>query len=404
MAHLVRPLEPAEHRGAHGLFRRALHRPPLSDEGWAPLAGSFPGLAAFGAFEDGPGGALVGMAMSWASQLVVPGGARVPMAAVSRVGVRADRTRRGVLTALMRAQLADLAGRGVVAATLRASEGVIYERFGYGVATRGQELRLDRLRVRLRPGVPEVGAVRLLYAEDLPGVLPGVHERFGVARPGAVVRWAPWWEMLPTRAAPEEVLVAAVHSDGSGVDDGYVLYDVVPRSDSDHGARLRVWGLVGASPAVEAALWRYVLGVDLVDEVVAHLRPLDDLVGGLLVDPRGCSVAGVSDETWLRLVDVAGALRARSWGAGEPVVVGVRDEVLPGNAGCYRVGSGVVARVSGPAEVELDSSALAAAYLGDVSLGALAAAGRVVERAPGAAARAAALFSTGVVPWSGTYF
>ena len=41
------------------------------------------------------------------AELTVPGGARVPMVGVTGVGVRADRTRRGVLRALMTAQLAD---------------------------------------------------------------------------------------------------------------------------------------------------------------------------------------------------------------------------------------------------------------------------------------------------------
>jgi hypothetical protein len=52
-------------------------------------------------------GSLVGTAMSFAVSTSVPGGAVLPAAAVSCVGVRADRTRRGVLTALIRAQLDD---------------------------------------------------------------------------------------------------------------------------------------------------------------------------------------------------------------------------------------------------------------------------------------------------------
>src|SRR5919112_3572433 len=73
-------------------------------------------------------------------RLTVPGG-EVPVAGVTLVGVRPTHRRRGLLTALMRGQLADVhdGGREAVAA-LWASEPVIYGRFGYGMATLAAEL------------------------------------------------------------------------------------------------------------------------------------------------------------------------------------------------------------------------------------------------------------------------
>src|SRR5919106_1378194 len=68
-------------------------------------------------------------------RLTVPGG-EVPVAGVTLVGVRPTHRRRGLLTTLMRRQLAGIhdGGREAVAA-LWASEPVIYGRFGYGMAT-----------------------------------------------------------------------------------------------------------------------------------------------------------------------------------------------------------------------------------------------------------------------------
>ena len=51
----------------------------------------------------------MGTATSFPSRMAVPGGAVLDTAAVTQVGVRADHTRRGLLTALMRAQLDDIA-------------------------------------------------------------------------------------------------------------------------------------------------------------------------------------------------------------------------------------------------------------------------------------------------------
>ena len=84
----------------------------------------------------------------------MPGGAVLPLAAVTGVGVRADRTRRGLLTALMRAQLDDLRERGDVLALLWASEAGIYGRYGFGVATRGATVRVRATRAALRPQAP----------------------------------------------------------------------------------------------------------------------------------------------------------------------------------------------------------------------------------------------------------
>lgn len=96
-----------------------------------------------GAFAQGE---LIGGADSYTSWLTVPGGSRVPHAAVTHIGVLPTHTRRGILTALVTRQLTDIAGRGEVVASLRASEAVIYRRFGYGIATSSATYRIQRRR------------------------------------------------------------------------------------------------------------------------------------------------------------------------------------------------------------------------------------------------------------------
>ena len=83
-------------------------------------------------------------------RLAVPGGV-VPAAAVTLVGVLPTHRRRGLMSTLMRRQLADVheAGREAVAA-LWASEAVIYGRFGYGLATIATQLDVARRSARLR--------------------------------------------------------------------------------------------------------------------------------------------------------------------------------------------------------------------------------------------------------------
>ena len=87
------------------------------------------------------GDAVVGGAGAFPFQLTVPGGV-VPCGGVTVVGVLPTHRRRGVLTAMMRAQLEDIRERGEPIAALWASEEVIYGRFGYGMASIAGEVAL----------------------------------------------------------------------------------------------------------------------------------------------------------------------------------------------------------------------------------------------------------------------
>ena len=106
----------------------------------------------------------------------------------------------------------------------------------------------------------------------------------------------------------------------------------------------------------------------------------------------------VGDGLWVRLVDVEAALAARTYEAGEPVVLEVADGFCPWNEGRYRVGDGV-ARDDADADLRLDVSALGSVYLGGFTFAQLARALRVEELRPGAIARADALFRTDRAPW-----
>ncbi|MFD1150968.1 GNAT family N-acetyltransferase [Saccharothrix hoggarensis] len=399
--HDVRVLDESEFRAAHTLFRGALHHPPAPDDTWKLVRESYEPGRAFGAFVDGE---LVGTAQSFPSRLAVPGGAVVTNAAVSRVGVRADWTRRGVLSSVQRAQLRGLRSAGEVVATLRASETAIYGRYGYGVATRFRLLRIDRRQAapRTRPA----GRVRLVDGESGERIARGLFEELSPRRAGTIARWPAWWAFNVRQAAAEDNLKLAVRSGASG-DDGYVAFKVTPGvhdATDEKPTTLSVLDLWARDAEAWADLWLFVLGIDLVAEVTAFGRPVDEPVEWLLGDRRACRVADVADETWLRLLDVPAALAARTYAAGEPVVLGVRDTYLPENAGSYRVAADGVTRVDDAPELVLDVDVLASAYLGDVSFSTLAAARRLDVVEAGALARADALFAAAEVPWCGTYF
>lgn len=413
--HEIRVLESeSDLRAASALFRTAMVGMP------APLADGDlllePGRT-LGAFLGGGSGSgeLVGTADATTSGLVLPGGERVGHAAVTHVGVLPTHTRRGVVTALMRHQLRDAAGRGEVVASLRASEAGIYGRFGYGMASSSQTVELDLRKARLRSEVPAGSAVRLLDAATAWETLADIASRNPSTRAGAIDRHQLWWANQQSWASGPGPRYVAVCGE-PGAETGFARYQPIDTA-AWFGSRDRtvvVGDLYAPTPDAHISLIRFLMSLDLVDTVVFNSLPLDDALPWLLTDCRAARVRSTSDETWLRLLDVPAALAARAFAGPGSVTIQVRDAILPENDGAYLLrsdglGSGGVARVDGPGELVVDVSTLAAAFLGGVRWRRLAAAGLVEGSGGGTAgadalARADALFAVDEEPFAGMMF
>lgn len=401
LVHRVRSLTSSELRAANDLFRRTIHQPPVTDEHWERIFPVRIPERNFGAFLDGE---LVGTAASSVVSLAVPGGA-TSAAAVTMVGVRADSTRRGALTAMMGAQLADVRDRGESAAILHASEATIYGRFGYGPATRSRVVSMDTRAAVMRADAPGGGRVRVVDSGESTKGLSELYGRIGLHRPGMISREDAWWRHV--EAGYSDVFPAvAVHVGQDGVEDGFAVYQSITGDHrvGDFSCTLQVRDLQAANPAAAADLYRFLLGVDLARRVRVALRPVDEPLEWWLADRRTAEVSHLADDLWLRLVDVPAALAARTYGGTEPVVIEVRDGFLPDNSGNYRIGRDGVDRCDRPAQLALEVDALGAVYLGDVSFVTLAAANRVTVLDPAALATADQVFATPRLPWCGTGF
>ncbi|MEV5652654.1 GNAT family N-acetyltransferase [Nocardia sp. NPDC052254] len=349
------------------------------------------------------GDRLVGAADSYTSWLVVPGGQRVSHAAVTHVGVLPTHTRRGVVSALLRRQLADIAERGEVVASLRATQGGIYERFGYGVAGAYATLELDRRDARLRDTVAPGGPVRYVDSADRWETLAKIYAAADISWSGAIDRPPYWWRFQELVAGDTGWTV--VHGE-PGAEDGFLRYRPHDGAGWPRNPQRTVvvddW--VATTPAAYRGLLRHLLAHDIVDRIVITFAPVDSPLRHLLTDERAVTVAGVHDETWLRLVDVPAALARREYRDGPPVVVAVTDDLLPANTGSYRIAADAVTRVDTPADLTADVATLAAVYLGGSSWQHLALGGRVIENRSGAIRDADALFTTTSAPFAGTYF
>jgi predicted acetyltransferase len=351
------------------------------------------------------GDAIVGGAGAYLLNTTVPGGTQVPTAGVMAVGVLPTHRRRGALTKLMQRQLGDAHERGEPIATLFASEGAIYSRFGYGLSALGGNIDLPKEHARLWDDEP-IGQARILDGdEEALELLPPIYDRVQAETVGMHTRTPEWWKVRrfyrnPHRVGGEQVRVV-IELDGRL--EAYALYRLnFAAHNMVSESTLEISEAFGTSPRALAAIWRYLLAIDWVARIEAYWLALDHPLFLWVREPRRMRFT-VVEGLWVRLVDVGAALAARSLRDGS-VVLDVRDEFCPWNTARWQVRDGAVARTTAEADVVLGVAELGSAYLGGFTFDQLLRAGRIEESKPGGAARADGLFRTPRLPWTPELF
>ena len=352
------------------------------------------------------GDRIIGGAGAFTYRMSVPGGALVPAAGITVVGVLPTHRRRGGLRKLMQEQLDDCRARGDFVAYLWASEATIYGRFGYGLASRMGEISLAKDRTRFALPFEPRGTVRLVDLEEAARTFPPLYEQVVAQRPGMFVRSKDWWETRklfddPARrqGGPKNLVLLELE----GKPAGYAIYNV--KQDWVSGFSkgvVNVVEVVTPTPEATRELWRWLLDFDWTSEFKADLLPLDHELFMLVAEPRRLQFK-INDGVWVRLIDIGQALSARTYNDGE-IVLDVEDAFMPENAGRWRVTPSGAERTDDAADLHLDVTSLGSVYLGGFTFDSLVRASRAQELTEDAAVRADELFRTSVEPWCAEIF
>jgi predicted acetyltransferase len=338
----------------------------------------------------------------------MPGGALAPVSAVSAVAVQPTHRRRGVLTAMIDALHDDARARGEIAAILTASESKIYGRFGYGPATWRLGCTVNRADARFaRPGA-DPGRLRMVTRGEADVIYQRVYEECRRARAGMVSRPEFWWPEVFWVTEPGHALFDVVHEDEDGRPDGYVSYEI---KGEWHGGvadrQLLVWDIQAVNAKARAALWEYVLGVDLIASMTAPHLPPDEPLRFLLADSRAMRTDYVIDSVWVLPLDAAALLGSRTYSASGKLVI----EIVDPDGSRSRValdggpdGARGVESANATADLCCTRATLGALSLGGTSWATLAEAGAVDENSPGAIALADAMFQTAPAPATVSWF
>ena len=366
-----------------------------SDE-YIEVARSFAELdRAFAAFE---GDEVVGTAITRTSSISTPGG-RAVLGFVDDVSVLPTHRRRGIMTRIMRSQLDQMRERGEPLAALTSSESLIYERFGYGIATWAHWWKIDRRHTAMKLPPSAGGQLSFISPDTARDEWPKLQDRVQRRRPGMIHYSNGYWRAAlydaeEQRRGASEFFHVAYMRDGRV--SGLCAYRRQERA-------ILVMFLMGEDDEVEAELWRYCFGIDLISEIQGFIRPTDDPLPWRLEDPRRLE-RSLTDHFWLRLVDVRAALESRSYSESGSITFRVRDKFCEWNDGVYTLeagpGGAKCVQSQMTPQIEMSVSDLASAYLGGVSLLTMARAGRVEENERGSLETACRMFRTERAPWS----
>ena len=352
-----------------------------------------------------------GSFLSWATEVTVPGGARLPAAVVEAVTVRATHRRRGILRRMSASAHAGIREGGEALSVLYASEYPIYGRLGYGAACRAATWTLDASATGFHRA-PQ-GRIELVPADATArDAMHSVYDTWRMGRAGEIRREESYWAY-----AIGERQVAwgerwngfvALHRDDDDQVDGYVRYRTHMKWEQRQSrSELLVDDLHALTDAAYDALWRFVAEIDLVTTVKAERRSPSERLPWLLTNQRAAAVSDIGDGMWVRLLDVPRALAARSYATAGSVVIEVVDAELPEpvRVALDATPDGAECRVTDrEPDLTLPITALGAAYLGGVPLGHAAIATGVDEHRPGAMRSLETLLRTIDEPWCSTGF
>ena len=279
-----------------------------------------------------------------------------PMGGISAVMVHPAYRRRGYAGELMRAVLRDMREGDVALSLLAPFAHAYYRVFGYELAS--EVIQYDLTPSDLSTS-PEQGHLRDYREGDLPSLM----ELYAVeARRHAlsVLRSEDHWR---SEAVRKDRDIAVYERDG-GLE-GYILYKISGWQDQEPWRTLKVDEFVAATPRAREALLSFLAGLDPRVYVrgirfsTSRGEPLHPYLESSYVK------ASIEPDQMLRLVDVETALGYLEFAPEEPLVLDVRDDVIPENHGQYTIGYGKVVRgAEAEQSVSLDVRQLAQLYAG----------------------------------------
>lgn len=255
---------------------------------------------------------------------------------VTAVGTEPEFRRKG----LVRRLIIDLLHRGrkegQVGSMLLASMGAIYQRFGYGLASRAMSYEFDPREAEFQLPYDVKGCMRRMNKADAMPLVKKVFRAYAKDRNLLALRHDVVWESFLSGVEKNKAY-CAIHFDDKEKADGYCIYTTGWNQQRRTGPPqdLTISDLAYSSMNGYRGIWQFIRSHDLVGRVVWGNVPEDDPAYGILLEPR-CLHARLSDQLWFRIIDVPGVLAARRYDVDGDLTIAVEgDDLCEWNNGRY---------------------------------------------------------------------
>ena len=338
--------------------------------------------------------------------MTLPGGAQVPVAGVAYITTAPTHRRRGIQRNIMKRIHDDARERGDVASILWASQSLLYGRYGYGNTIPVHNWHIDLRHTAFEHSPAWTGHYVKEERDEAIPLMTEAYERARSNRAGMITRTAKRWlyEIHPVNTK-DEFFIMYMEGD---VCLAYARYTIEQDPDDEFKGTMHVIEAVAATNAAHAALWRFLLDQELVDEVKAHARPVDDPLVWMLAEPRRLR-RHLTDAIWMKFLDVPTMLEGRTYPVEDSLVIQVSDaetgEIRTLQLECGPEG-GLCRDTGSSPDLVMNEAELAAIYMGAVECSMLANIGLVdvSAKSPDAALRADAIFRTSPAGWNPYHF
>ena len=338
--------------------------------------------------------------------MTLPGGTQVPVAGVAYITTAATHRRLGLQRAMMLRIHDDARERGDLASILWASQSNLYTRYGYGNAIPVHNWHIDMRHTAFDQSPSWSGRYLLPEREDAIPLMTAVYERARVNRTGMISRTPKRWlyEIHPEKSKGEFFVIYLEGNDAHA----YARYTIEKDPEDEFRGTMHVVEAVADTDVAHAAIWRFLFDQELVHEIKAPVRPVDDPIVWMLADPRRLR-RNLTDAIWMKMLDVPAMLEKRTY----PVEDSLRLQVFDAEhktSRTYDVDFGTEGASCRETRQNPDlifrEEELASIYFGAAECSMLTELGQVDQRNPSsnAARRADAIFRTSPAAWNPYHF
>jgi predicted acetyltransferase len=338
-------------------------------------------------------------------------GTSMPVAGVTFVGTLPIYRSNGCLRKVIEKHFEILHEKGKQPiAALYASRASIYHRYGYGIVSNINSYKIEPgyLQFASKSAFSETGVLKE-FGDDEFQMIRELYKRFIADRTGYIHRGRATWDAGALWRPPKGGLLGRVIYEEEGEPSGYVIYTVEPQKtmEGQPWQRLSIRDLVWLKPSAYSAIWNYLSGMKLADNIYWMRVPTDDPLSHLLLEPRELNIR-TRDGVMARIVDVEKALTARPYAEEGRVIFEVIDEMCPWNTGTWRMEtSGAETEVSSTdeaPEAAMSIDTLTMIFFGQTSVTEAAQMGRVEVLEDNVLTKYDNIFKTKYKPFCADFF